>query len=616
MADVELLPAFKFEIALTRSNFTGNTSPQLGNGAFAECSGLELEADVREYLEGGRNDAVTRRVGRVKLVPLVLKRGMFVPSSGGTANGELWRWLSGMVSGQLPIPRYDGIITIFDPTTTRMLAQWSFDRGLPLKVVGPSLNAKTGEIAIEELHIAHQGLILGPRPTTSASLVKAELWPLKEVAGQERGAPNRLIPDKKDTRIYVQFNPTSLKIEHQNNVDRGGVTTQTQRRQWNASEAATLSFDLEFDTAESAGNDGKPQDVRDLTGKIRDFIEPPHNDKTGTKTSDPPPRVRFLWGKFSFVGIVRHLSEDLDYFSAEGVPLRAKVSLSITEQNLKFENLETGSGARDAKNATNPGGGMVQTGPGSSPTANPILAALAQAGESMQQLLSRLDALPQAWRSAMAGLDSPLNLPAGQQVQLGPEAFGGGDVGVSTGFAVGTDASMTASLAGALGVDASVSASVSASVAVPGAPAVAVSAGASAEATAGFALSAGGGVAASLNTVLAGEVTASVTQARALFEVPGASAASDATVDVRALSYGRSIPLRARADTATVVAAAAGGRPNLSARAASGEVPLASGAGVAPWQQLPPSTPERSSADAQQRRRDAGPDTMRWTPGR
>ena len=46
-------------------------------GGFAECSGLELEADVKEYLEGGRNDGVVRRVGRVKLVPLVLKRGMF-----------------------------------------------------------------------------------------------------------------------------------------------------------------------------------------------------------------------------------------------------------------------------------------------------------------------------------------------------------------------------------------------------------------------------------------------------------------------------------------------------------------------------------------------------------
>ena len=32
-----------------------------------------------------------------------------------------------------------------------------------MKVVGPTLNAKTGDIAVEELHIAHEGLRLGAR---------------------------------------------------------------------------------------------------------------------------------------------------------------------------------------------------------------------------------------------------------------------------------------------------------------------------------------------------------------------------------------------------------------------------------------------------------------------
>ena len=35
-----------------------------------------------------------------------------------------------------------------------------FERGLPAKIKGPELNAKTGEIAIEELTIAHEGLRL------------------------------------------------------------------------------------------------------------------------------------------------------------------------------------------------------------------------------------------------------------------------------------------------------------------------------------------------------------------------------------------------------------------------------------------------------------------------
>lgn len=164
---VELLQSFRFEVTLTVHQPdapTAEVPAQLGTGAFAECSGLELEADIKEYLEGGRNDGVVRRVGRVKLVPLVLKRGMFVGSSGGFVDTAVWDWLTGMVTGILPIPRYDGVVAVFDHAKKRRLARWTFDRGLPMKVTGPSLNAKTGEIAIEELHIAHEGLRLKPPP--------------------------------------------------------------------------------------------------------------------------------------------------------------------------------------------------------------------------------------------------------------------------------------------------------------------------------------------------------------------------------------------------------------------------------------------------------------------
>lgn len=164
MANDFLLPAFTFNVSLTRANDRPNsgkdTNPDvLGTtGGFAECTGLELEADIKEYLEGGRNDGVIRRVGRVKLAPLVLKRGMFSADADSRANPDLWLWLTRMVSGTQPITRYNGRIEILAPKSRSPLATWTFDRGLPQKVTGPSLNAKTGEIAIEELHIVHEGL--------------------------------------------------------------------------------------------------------------------------------------------------------------------------------------------------------------------------------------------------------------------------------------------------------------------------------------------------------------------------------------------------------------------------------------------------------------------------
>ena len=65
-----------------------------------------------------------------------------------------------MVTGTLPIPRYNGLIQVYSADKQREVARWVFVRGLPLKVAGPALNAKTGEIAIEELHIVHEGLRL------------------------------------------------------------------------------------------------------------------------------------------------------------------------------------------------------------------------------------------------------------------------------------------------------------------------------------------------------------------------------------------------------------------------------------------------------------------------
>ena len=137
----------------------GSASGQLGDGGFQECSGLQIDMDVHEINEGGRNDGTVRLAGRGKYSNIVLKRGMLYPV-GGTAVSELWAWLQGVLSGQRPIVRYDGIIEVFDNSSNAVVATWLFDRGLPAKVMGPTLNAKSGEIAIEELTIAHEGLRL------------------------------------------------------------------------------------------------------------------------------------------------------------------------------------------------------------------------------------------------------------------------------------------------------------------------------------------------------------------------------------------------------------------------------------------------------------------------
>jgi hypothetical protein len=107
--------------------------------------------------------------------------------------------------------------------------------------------------------------------------------------------------------------------------------------------------------------------------------------------------------------------------------------------------------------------------------------------------------------------------------------------------------------------------------------------------TVGFALAAGGGIAASAQAVATAAVGRSAAAARAAFAIPtGASRpAMPERVDARALTYGSSIPLRARAQVGTLAQVEAGGRRSLAARARRTEVPVADVV-TPPWERLPP----------------------------
>ena len=157
MADV-LLTNFNFEVSFDLA--AGDGPDRLGDGGFQEVSGLEVEMDVAELLEGGRHDGVIRRVGRAKYQPLVCKRGMFRTGGGTLAEPELWQWFQDIVGGRLPVRRYSGHRLGTRPEFGDLVATWRFTRALPAKLVGPQLNAKSGEIAIEELHLHHEGLFL------------------------------------------------------------------------------------------------------------------------------------------------------------------------------------------------------------------------------------------------------------------------------------------------------------------------------------------------------------------------------------------------------------------------------------------------------------------------
>jgi len=117
---------------------------------FSEVSGLTAEINVIEYREGGDPITVRKLAGLRKYSNIVLKRGL-------TQDLALWNWFSNVAKGN--VQRAAGSIILLDAARNPVL-RWKFVQGWPCKWEGPHLNAKSNEIAIEELEIAHEGIEL------------------------------------------------------------------------------------------------------------------------------------------------------------------------------------------------------------------------------------------------------------------------------------------------------------------------------------------------------------------------------------------------------------------------------------------------------------------------
>ncbi len=131
----------------------------LCSGAFAECTGFEATMEPKVIKEGGRNWGAIQRSGRTTFATLVLKRGM-------TSTRDLWAWYEYVGSGKYA-HRLNVVVTLFDTAGDALLA-WKLTHALPIKFKAADLNAKASDIAIEELHLAHEGLsMLKPNEITA-----------------------------------------------------------------------------------------------------------------------------------------------------------------------------------------------------------------------------------------------------------------------------------------------------------------------------------------------------------------------------------------------------------------------------------------------------------------
>jgi phage tail-like protein len=155
------IQAFRFEVTFLEESPPPGArqggAPELCRGAFSECSGLEATMEPKVIREGGRNYGVAQRAGRVTFGTVVLRRGV-------TSNHDLWHWFE-LVSRGAYAYRLTATLTVRGPgKNLPPVLRWRLRYCIPTKFKAADAKATSNEVAIEELHLAHEGLELVPLP--------------------------------------------------------------------------------------------------------------------------------------------------------------------------------------------------------------------------------------------------------------------------------------------------------------------------------------------------------------------------------------------------------------------------------------------------------------------
>lgn len=140
--------AFNFSVNLN----SPGVDPEAELGGFSDVSGLVTETVVSEYRNGNA------RENHVKKIPLMHKVGDVTLKRGVVDSNEFFSWLK-LTREQGYKAKRDVVITLKDETG-KPVRKWSLQGVLPLKYTGPTLSGKGGDLAMEELVLSSEGMII------------------------------------------------------------------------------------------------------------------------------------------------------------------------------------------------------------------------------------------------------------------------------------------------------------------------------------------------------------------------------------------------------------------------------------------------------------------------
>lgn len=117
---------------------------------FQQCDGLNAYRSYEYYFEGGNNQFPYVLAGPIYYETIKLKKGII-------HNVHFWEWFAS--DPEFKNVRKNGSIVLCK-STGEEARRWNFYNAFPVRWSGPKLNALGNELAIEEVELVHEGLLL------------------------------------------------------------------------------------------------------------------------------------------------------------------------------------------------------------------------------------------------------------------------------------------------------------------------------------------------------------------------------------------------------------------------------------------------------------------------
>lgn len=292
---------------------------------------------------------------------------------------------------------------------------------------------------------------------------------------------NNNTPDMNNA-VDVQFNPTTLKVSLSNTLKENQRNGNSRSTQYVDKSSSSLTVELIFDTTyieappteqaqsdQTQSNQAAPNnssananrieqgsDVRDQTKKIAErFLKPVGS---GSRMQAPK-RCLFQWGSFEFVGLVESYEETLDFFSKEGRPLRATVSLKLKEDRYQFRQRTSGVAAATQHIPSLSSTGGTDQNNSNNGSNNPDSNGAPRPDQNTSPVPGASDNQPGNWRDTAMynGIENP-RLPSASALAV-PSVSASAAVGAKGGFSMngsfGASASLGTKVEGAFSAGAS-----------------------------------------------------------------------------------------------------------------------------------------------------------------